>query len=273
MRKYAGAVAVALIMGLLGLTAPAQAQPAHPGLGTGALKVAADAAGGTWRTAEEIPGSAALNKGGFAEVNSMSCASPGNCSAVGDYQDRSHHTQAFAVSETKGHWGTAEEVPGTAALNKGGNARISSVSCASPGNCSAGGFYISNCIGGPCHSQAFVVTEKDGTWGTAEQVRGTASKLGQAATDSVSCASAGNCSASGYYTDSSGRQQAFVTNETHGAWGTAEQVPGTAALNDDGLAEATSVSCASPGNCSAGGNYASTPHRQQVFVVNETTGT
>jgi hypothetical protein len=46
-------------------------------------------------------------------------------------------------------------VPGTPALNKGGTARIYSVSCGSAGNCSAGGWYTD----GPGHVQAFVVSE------------------------------------------------------------------------------------------------------------------
>ena len=32
------------------------------------------------------------------------------------------HWQAFVVDEANGHWGNAAEVPGTAALNQGGNA-------------------------------------------------------------------------------------------------------------------------------------------------------
>ena len=38
-----------------------------------------------------------------------------------------------------GTWGKAKEVPGTATLNTGGGAWIISLSCASAGNCSAGG--------------------------------------------------------------------------------------------------------------------------------------
>ena len=55
---------------------------------------------GTWQTAIEVPGTAALNQGGSADVSSVSCASAGNCSAGGDYQDSSGHFQAFVVSET-----------------------------------------------------------------------------------------------------------------------------------------------------------------------------
>src|SRR5215467_12364624 len=94
---------------------------------------------GTWRTAVEVPGLGALNKGGDAQVFSVSCASAGNCAAGGYYTDRSGHFQAFVASERNGTWRTAVEVPGTGALNKGGNASVFSVSCASAGNCAAGG--------------------------------------------------------------------------------------------------------------------------------------
>jgi hypothetical protein len=59
---------------------------------------------------------------------------------------------AFVVSETGGTWGTAQEV--AAALNKGGNAQVSSVSCPSAGNCGAGGQYR-----GRVKEQAFVIGE------------------------------------------------------------------------------------------------------------------
>ena len=41
-------------------------------------------------------------------------------------------------------------------------------------------------------------------------------------------------------------QQAFVVSQAHGTWGKAVEVPGTAALNKDGLAGIGSLSCASP---------------------------
>jgi hypothetical protein len=56
--------------------------------------------GGTWGTAIEVPGTAALNKDGDAAINSVSCATAGNCSAGGSYIDGSHHIQAFVVGET-----------------------------------------------------------------------------------------------------------------------------------------------------------------------------
>jgi len=196
----------------------------------------------------------------------VSCAAPGNCSAGGVYSDSSGHFQAFVVSEVNGSWGTAEQVPGTAALNQGGSAGTVSVSCASPGKCAAGGIYTDSSGGG----QAFVVSEVNGTWGTAQQVPGTAAlnQGGFAETVSVSCASPVSCGAGGIYIDSSGGGQAFVVSEVNGTWGTAQQVPGTAALNQGGFAYVTSVSCALPVYCGAGGTYSDSPGSQQAFVVN-----
>src|ERR1700733_9279946 len=77
---------------------------------------------GSWGTGIEVPGTAALNQDGDSEVTSVSCATAGNCSAGGDYADASLHLQAFVVSEAGGRWGTAIEVPGTAALDTGGYA-------------------------------------------------------------------------------------------------------------------------------------------------------
>jgi hypothetical protein len=79
-------------------------------------------------------------------------------------------------------------------------------------NCSAGGSYKNR----PRRSQAFVVSQVNGTWGTAEKVPGTAvlNQGGHATINSVSCATADNCGAGGSYTDSSGRFQAFVVNKS-----------------------------------------------------------
>jgi hypothetical protein len=206
-----------------------------------------------WGTAQEVPGTAALNHG-RAFINSVSCASAGNCSAGGTYRNRSGHLQAFAVSQVNGSWHTAIEVPGIAALNQGGNAAIDSVSCASAGNCGAGGFYTDS----SGHSQVFVVSQVNGTWHKAVEVPGTAAlnQGGDANINSVSCAAAGNCGAGGFYTDSSGHVQAFVVvSQTGGTWHKAVEVPGTAALNRGGNAGIGSVSCGAAGNCGAGGFY------------------
>ena len=235
------------------------------------------AVGRTWGTAAEVPGTAALNKSGQAGVGALSCAASGDCSAGGSYASGpgvgGPTLQAYVVNETHGTWGTAKEVPGTAALNAGGNAKVLAISCATAGNCLAGGYYTQGASG---LRQAFVVTETGGTWATAVEVSGTAT-LNQghpgAAVTSVSCTAAGDCVAGGRYTDASGKTQAFIATQTSGAWGKAEEVPGTAALNGGGYAEVDSVSCGSAGNCSAGGAYTTSTPVTEAFVVNETNGT
>jgi hypothetical protein len=286
---------------------------------------------GRWQPAVAVPGLAALNVGGNAGVESVSCARPGDCAAGGQYQDStsdnpltgSPSLQAFVVSEESGRWGSAEEVPGTAPLNAAGFAGVTSVSCAPGGNCGAGGYDLpyaisalygfvvsekngrwspaervtwdsylvgeltsvscpsaGNCAwvgdnssGSPPGSQpppvangAWVVSENNGRRGAPEEVRGT---LREGGAYSVSCWSAGNCVAGGYYAPVNTALQAFVVREIKGRWGSAEQVPGTAALNVGGGAEVLSVSCPSAGNCSAGGSYNDGKERTQAFVVSQ----
>src|SRR5260370_14666436 len=50
---------------------------------------------GTWRTAIEVPGLGSLNRGGYAEVHSVSCASAGNCPAGGVSKGKFRHFQGF----------------------------------------------------------------------------------------------------------------------------------------------------------------------------------
>jgi hypothetical protein len=92
-------------------------------------------------------------------------------------------------------WHTAIEVPGLGPLNKGGRAFLASVSCGSAGNCAGGGSYTD----GSGHLHAFVVSQKNGTWGKAIRVPGSATvNAGRiAVVNSVSCGSAGNCAAGG----------------------------------------------------------------------------
>ena len=227
---------------------------------------------GSWGTAQDLPGMSSLDKGQDAGLTSLSCPTPGNCAAGGTYFDTTGTNQAFVASETNGTWGTAVEVPGTATLNQGQDARVFGVSCGSAGNCAAVGDYHD--ASGSGH--AFVADQTNGTWGTALTVPGMNSleNGGSSVLMSVSCASAGNCTAGGsygHYTESGGTGQPFVVDETNGTWGTAIEVPGAGALNHD-EAEVDSVSCGIAGNCAAGGFYTDGAGITQVFVVDEKSG-
>src|SRR5215469_160632 len=225
---------------------------------------------GRWSAAVDLPGLAALNTYGYAQVNSVSCSSAGNCAAGGYYTTGADYVEAFVASERNGHWSTAIEVPGTAALNVRRNAWVYSVSCPPTGNCTAGGYYTDNDF----NIQAFVASQRNGRWGTVIAVPGLArlNSGGNAPVHSVSCPSAGNCTVAGEYADSASRFQAFVASERKGRWGTAIEVPGTAALNAGGVASINWVSCSSAGNCAAGGEYADRRARFQAFVASERNG-
>ena len=49
----------------------------------------------------EVPGLSALNEGGYAEVDSVSCAPAGTCAAGGSFSDRHGHSQGFVVSRPR----------------------------------------------------------------------------------------------------------------------------------------------------------------------------
>jgi hypothetical protein len=220
---------------------------------------------GRWGKDIGLPGLATLDNGGDSETNSVWCVSAGNCAAGGYYTDKSGNDyQGFLAVERDGRWGTAIGVPGLPTLNTRGNAEVSSVSCASAGNCVAGGYYK-----GSHGLQAFTIVEQNGHWITATPVPGLAAltKGGPTTVNSVSCAPQGSCEVAGSYTDGSGHHQGFVAAESNGHWGTPIPLPGLAALSKGGSAEVSSLSCPSSGWCGAAGNYTNQAGARRQFVT------
>jgi len=224
---------------------------------------------GRWGTAIEVPGLAGLNKGGLAEVSSVSCGSAGSCAAGGNYDLASGYSVGFVAVERGGRWGAAIEVPGLDALVKL-NAAVTSVSCVAAGTCVAGGWYIGHRGG----LQVFVTDERGGRWSTAIEVPGLAAlnKKAIAFLGSVSCGSAGSCAAGGFYVDRGDHQQGFVAVERGGRWTEAIEVPGLAALNKDEEASVDTVSCPSAGNCAIGGSYIDGHGQPRWFVASQRNG-
>jgi hypothetical protein len=215
--------------------------------GTGPSASAYPSVARGWGSAEEVPGTALLNKGGDAQVNAVSCVRAGDCGAGGYYTGRLGYRRAFVVSERNGRWLRAQELPGLAALNAGGNAQVSAVSCPRAGDCAAGGSYLDGSGG----TQGFVVSQRNGRWLRAQEVPGLAALNvgGDAVVDSVSCAAAGNCGAGGSYQSSASPSsltgdypvQAFVASERSGRWAPAQEVPGTASTTISGRSEVVSM--------------------------------
>src|SRR6266581_1008511 len=252
-------IIAAVLPAAAGCSAPG---PAAPSAATAASGVPAS---GHWGAAAPVPGLAGrgLNAGGQAGVSSVSCASAGNCTIGGSYRDSHSHDQAYVASERNGRWGTAIEIPGTAGLNAGGEAGAGSVSCPSAGNCTVSGGYADS----HGHGQVFVASERNGRWGTAIEIPGTARLNAQQIGDtSVSCAGAGNCAARGLYVDGQRRTHLFVLSQRNGRWSAATVVPGTVGGVRAGV---YSMWCDSAGRCVAGGVYSDRRGRQQAFVANE----
>jgi hypothetical protein len=220
-----------------------------------------------------LPANNATN--GFVSLFSVSCASAGNCGAAGVYDDTSGGRQGLLLTETAGTWGSGIEamLPANAAAGAGQFVLLYSVSCASAGNCSAVGQYTDSSGA----DQGLLLTETAGRWATgveADLPDNAATSNPGPAVFSVSCASAGNCSAVGSYTDSSGADQGLLLTETAGTWGSGIEamLPANAATGAGQRGDILSVSCASAGNCSAVGNYDSNTGVQGLLLT-ETEGT
>ena len=226
----------------------------------------ADELNDVWGSAIEVPGLASLTEtGGASEVTSVSCGSAGNCAAGGGYTDSSGHQQAFVATEHAGVWGSASEVRGVGALNAGGFATVSSVSCRSAASCAIGGSYRDRAG----HQQGFVAAELSGAWARAVEVPGLGAlnTSGSAAVNSVSCATASTCAAGGYYAGRSGHHQGFMVTEHDGTWATAAQMRRLEILNVGGSAEVATVSCPASNHCGAAGNFTDRRHHLQGFVT------
>ena len=139
-------------------------------------------------------------------------------------------------------------------LDQDGSA-ITSISCPSDGNCSAGGYYVD----GGDNQQVMVIEETDGVWEPAEEVAGSLNVAGYAQITSISCASAGNCSAAGYYATETALVGLVVT-ETDGSWDSGQDVA---------TSPISSISCPSIENCVAVGDLDDEGDRQLAFAVAE----
>ncbi|TML37024.1 MAG: hypothetical protein E6G29_02725, partial [Actinobacteria bacterium] len=210
-----------------------------------------------------LPGDAQSNPN--VTPNSVSCASAGNCGAVGYYLDSSNHQQGLLLSETAGTWATGVEASLPANAGSDPNVNLTSVSCASAGNCGAVGSYDDS----SGHRHGLLLTETAGTWATGVEASLPANAGSNPAVglSSVSCASAGNCSAVGDYSDSSGHHNGLLLSETAGTWATGIEASLPANAGSSLFAFLNSVSCVSAGNCSAVGDYDDSSNHHQGLLL------
>src|SRR6185437_3251630 len=214
---------------------------------------------GTWGTAAVVPGVATLNVGKNAGATNISCAAPGNCAAAGVYSDVNDDLPSWVASTAgNGSWNPALPEPGTSGggLREIGAPPQITVSCGAPGNCAAAGWTDTNVTRS---RTSFVLNEVNSAWGAPHDVPGLAALTGTGGFSritAVSCKSAGNCTVTGQFSTSLRGTKAFAVSEVNGTWGNALEIPGIAALGGGtDAASASAVSCATAGNCAAGGVY------------------
>jgi hypothetical protein len=225
-----------------------------------------DEVNGSWGFFQPVGNLPRINTGLLAELNSVSCQSPGNCTAAGEYTTLGGTPQAFLVAEVSGSWRQGGPVIFALPPSTG-----RAVSCPASGECTLTG--TSADVNG--HAQVYILGTSTGDLDQFQFAPGTvALNVGGTALDnSVSCASDGNCVLVGHYTDATGRWQPFIAEESGGTWQNAITVPGIATLDAGHFSDLQSVSCPSPGNCAALGFYVDASGNGQVFTTDEVNGT
>ncbi|MGZ4299495.1 MAG: hypothetical protein ACXVVK_20860 [Solirubrobacteraceae bacterium] len=241
---------------------------------------------GVWGAgaAAPLPGNAAPASRQSVQLGAVTCLSAGNCTAVGEYMDASGSGQALMLTETGGTWGVGVEaaLPGDATSRAGRQfARLSSVSCPAPGNCTAVGEYTDT--GG--HPRGLLLTETGGTWSGGVPARlpadaGATALLNPSAhfnygLNEVSCPVVGECTVVGEYANRTGLEQGLLLNEHRGTWSRGRQprLPSNAATARLKKSFVLwSGSCPSAGNCAVVGWYETRSGRGDPLVVTERNG-
>jgi len=208
-------------------------------------------------------------------INSLSCASAGNCAAAGGFNDTKSNGQSFVANEVGGVWKQAQKVslPSNAGTSLQ-NSQIHSVECWSAGNCSAIGTYFDNTL--PlAYAQGFEVNEVRGVWGQARTMLlpSDANVDPLVNVNQVACVGAGNCVAVGSYITKENATVALMVPEVNGAWKRAVALipPGDASAYPS--AALSEVTCVSPGNCTAIGTYTDVAGDSEGLIASETHGT
>jgi len=226
---------------------------------------------GTWRRATEVTAPSKAGTDPNAVLKGISCTSPGNCTAVGTYEDSSGNGQASEATETSGTWAQAAEIAAPSNAGTNPEALLYSVSCTSAGNCVGVGSYLDS----SSHVQAMEATETRGTWDQATEVTAPSNTGSnpEAALKGISCPSPRKCTAVGQYIDSFGNGQAMEAAETNGTWDQATEVAAPSAAGTNPNAKLYGVSCTSTHNCNAVGTYEDTSSHPQAMEATETNGT
>ena len=236
----------------------------------------ADETASTWGAAKKVAlPTDALASGQNSDVRAVSCASPGNCNAVGTYLDYTSpipRLEGFTLRQANGSWGVASRVQLPAKANFNPFVTMSQIECTSSANCLATGSYVDS----QNSLRTLLLSQSSGGWSAKTMsLPGNANAYPLASLSEVTCVSAGNCVAIGTYANRSGATEGLIVTQESGTWsrGVAMAMPANAAANPHVFFYGFSgVSCSSVGNCSAGGQYRDRSGLYQGFLIDETKG-
>jgi len=225
---------------------------------------------GVWDRSIAASLPAGANADPDVNLPSASCASAGNCAAVGNYVDSGYYQQGLLINYRKGVWRKGVRVipPAGAAANP--QVTVNAVSCGAPGDCTAVGNYVDG-AGNPV---AFAISERRWAWGSVQTVSmptGTPA-TGSSSLTAVSCTAAGDCTAVGWYTDSVGAIQGLLATQGDGLWapGVEAVLPTRSATQPNVTLSA--VACSAPGTCAVVGDYDDAASNQQGLLLSQNGG-
>ncbi|HUY42287.1 MAG TPA: hypothetical protein VMU98_00840 [Acidimicrobiales bacterium] len=227
---------------------------------------------GTWRSAVEITLPSDANANSLVTLNQLSCASAGNCAAVGSYVDHNNVTHALVVNQVNGVWKAARALvlPGNASAYAG--ASLSGVTCTGVGQCVAVGVY--NTV--DARLQALASSEVKGTWQRGQALQMPTNALANPKVffygfGELACSSSGNCATGGQYRDNQGNYQGFVVDETNGHWRRASEVVlPSGALYAGQNGGVVALSCPAKNSCRAGAAYVDASGNYQALTLTQT---
>lgn len=206
-------------------------------------------------------------------LSSASCGAVGQCVAVGSYRNSSNEQEGLVLTGTVsgGAWTftpTAAGLPSGAAASP--VASLNSVSCPGAGSCDAVGSYEDSSH----HEQGLLLTQAGSAWaqGAKASLPADASSNPNVSLTSVSCISAGNCSAVGDYHTAAGSLHGLMLTSTAGTWGTGVEPSIPADAGSTSFVTLTAVSCYAAAECAATGNYADDSFSSHPLLLTEQTG-
>jgi len=234
--------------------------------------------GGSWSAAPAPTAPSDANSDPNVIPSSVACASQGQCAAVGTYVNPLQNSLGLLLNESGGSWGTAagamlpaNAAPATTVGDQ--TVVLASVACPQAGTCTAVGWYFDNYENG----QGLLVDQSGGAWQPGAEVTLPSNAVSglekqSAGLDWISCASVGNCLATGVYTDIGYNSQGLLLPEVNGVWQTGVQSPLPSNASPVQYAAADQADCTGIGACTVIGQY--NDHRGDVlgYMLSETDG-